>query len=1287
MKQTTETNQVSFEKGMIENVKQESFGESLGSCLLLDNYNHTIEIGSVLKRTGEGTYLPTFMQADEYNGNLLARYKDNPAHALSDVVHSLVMNTANPKINDTFVLILENKNYPDVRCRVIGLVPYNHPTINPNEKETGLANWRNTHNEADGVMANYRGWDIKGLYRCSAIYGESLAIGTQPDKLIVADPTNYFPLYIWKLMDLSKKREKGANFFFNGISVNDLNNYSQVRVFNVKTPKQAMRNNTFCKVRGFNGYTGQWYNNNEPEGDLTVIVTEEELRYNSFYSFDRWKTNDKSVYNYSNFCYPNPQVNRWYQKGVKVVKSFEVPTFPFAANVEEDIHKHIPIDNGITGPGQTLKATRRTLKTTARDIEVLMLKLNNTYLARECCDGQDKMNNFGLWKVKGFEQFKQFSNKTDNFVERVVTFAMPDYISNNEPRCWTKGEKIPLVVTANFGGHEVILSKLEYIVQGGEMAYPEGAAFNVYRASVQSPVALALKHFYIDGDEAHWILPYCHETVHPIIRDDLYIVPRGPSVEYNFYHYHSNLSNTYTSDFGVRTAWYRNGPVGSYGRLPKIKDYLPMDDESIDVSDAERSFEHTEVCPKNYNTLRISIKLKKAMFDWCIQNECTSIKVYIAKGDMGQKSHLKSIGVMSYQEPPVGLYHKPMSGSYDTQKTDYSMYGLLKEFIIEGEGDIPRQYEDKETFAISTLLRTNAWQQIGDEYWAVPISDSESGISPNPMPIEGVLINSKLNPPPNKPMAVENSFIKYKFDEWDDKSLNEYRAYDKNQVTVNLLADKRWTPDFYIQDYAYNAPTLELNTDGEYWDGLGCDVVSIIKGRAFIANNREQAIVRYSAAQNGVILQDLFNKEDKITVGHETVTAMVEFREQLCVFNETSFYRITLPNIFDESTWEFLEAVKGQGTMSPKTICVTPYGFAFLNRNGIWFSQGGESQNIGAVIQALYLHLSTGIPYAFSHLYDPGTPNIDKDTLFNNEMEIDYDSAKDEIVVSCSVFGEDKSNKEIRLIYNFKTQSWRIESFNFNGWVNQMYELSYNGKLNISNPYREYPSFTEGTLPTLFVDRGKTHFDHNGIMVTRTLYDRILSQAMFEHGKQSLNNYLDLWYGWMPVFINSHLITHEIGDGQNDFILHKVLLDAFARDRLKQVVSREKNVILLIHNIFGYRDYTYSFDTASQFHDPIVDTELRNQGYITSNTNSRIVDLVPPNMQGKITRSQNLFISPNNTPFGNTGIEINSSSEAVTLLSSLNAKFRRMRIHVQSEVIAKIYGIQAQAKAAIRRFQ
>ena len=164
------------------------------------------------------------------------------------------------------------------------------------------------------------------------------------------------------------------------------------------------------------------------------------------------------------------------------------------------------------------------------------------------------------------------------------------------------------------------------------------------------------------------------------------------------------------------------------------------------------------------------------------------------------------------------------------------------------------------------------------------------------------------------------------------------------------------------------------------------------------------------------------------------------------------------------------------------------------------------------------------------------------------------------------------------------------------------------------------------------------------------------------------------------------MITHEIGDGQNDFILHKVLLDVIARDRLIHNIQRG-NVILFGHRIFGYNDYTYSPNITSVFHDPVVNVELRNQGYITSNAQSRIVDLVPLNMQGKINVSRNMFISPNNTPFGNTGIEFNTSAEAVTLLASMDAKFRRMRIHLKSEIIAKAYGIQVQARAAVRRFQ
>lgn len=81
MFQPKQVNQVSFERGMIENIKQESFGESLGSCLILENWDNSVEIGSVLKRSGIVTNWDTFPQdfvdnTDWYNGNLLSRFKD-----------------------------------------------------------------------------------------------------------------------------------------------------------------------------------------------------------------------------------------------------------------------------------------------------------------------------------------------------------------------------------------------------------------------------------------------------------------------------------------------------------------------------------------------------------------------------------------------------------------------------------------------------------------------------------------------------------------------------------------------------------------------------------------------------------------------------------------------------------------------------------------------------------------------------------------------------------------------------------------------------------------------------------------------------------------------------------------------------------------------------------------------------------------------------------------------------------------------------------------------------------
>jgi hypothetical protein len=1298
--QSKEINQLSFEKGMIENIKQESFGENLGSCLVLENWDNSIEIGSVLKRYGLGTYTPTFPNdSQDYNGNRIDRYKDLGSHVMSEVVHTTVLNTANPIINDTFVMILQNNNYPDKRCRIIGFVPYNEPS-KPDDRILKIPNkdrinWRNTHNPDDLIDTKYRGWDIKGLYRCSATYGESLAIGTQPDNITITNTTDYFPLYIWKLMDLSKKREKGANFFFNGIDMDMLNpnaiRYDQIRVFNVKNPKQAIRKNNFCKVKGFNGYNGTWYDNTPPDSALTVIVTEEELRYNSFYSFDRWKTTDKFTNeNVKTMCYPNPNVNKWYQKGVKVVKSFEYPTFQFADNIENTISNSVPADNGMKNSNaKPFTINKRTITNNAGiDLDLLLINPNagpNEFNPGSTCNEQDISSDM-YFKVNDNSPFKGISGTNVNYVQRCITFAMPDYISNNEPRCWTKGEIIPLVVTANFNGHEVILSKLSYTVHGGDMALPYGSSLLRWNKAANSPQVLALRQYYKDGDRTIWIEPYSHESAVPRTETNDYIVPYDPSIPFQYYRNLPELRGTNESDFGVGIDWYYGGLAETARKIySRINSTIPMNEDcpvnNNMIGRTGSGQEHEEVCPKNYNALRISLKLEEEMFNWCVLNECTSIKVYIAKGDLSQKSHLKSVGVRSRSEAPLGLYHKPVLNQYASQDTDYSQYGLLKEFVIEGEGEIPTQYENKETFALSPILRTNAWKYDNGSYWSVPISDTASTIAPAPMPIEGILVNNKLGI--TDIVEIESNYIKYRSDGWVPDSLINYRTRDKGYIIDNLLADKRWTPDFYIHDYAYNAPTLQLNTDGNYWDGSGCDVVSIIKGRAFIASNAEQAIVRYSAAQNGVILQDLFNKEDKITVGHEIVTAMMEFREQLCVFNRNAVYRIALPNIMDESTWEFLEAMDGQGTISPKTIVKTPYGLVFCNQNGIWFTDGREPENLGATINSMYLKVATNDPYVFSHIYSPGEPILIEDG-FNPHLEIVYDAKRDHIQIISPIVS-DSILYEIRFIYSFKSRSWYIERYALPKWENDRYLMDVNPTTHIpqsASLYLPILNTTTDIYPTISLTRGFMHFAHDGIISSRIIYGTDgngIRMGFIEHAKNHPNDLIDIWWNWQPEFIKTKLITHELGDGENDFIGHKILFDSIARERMNSKG----------HILYGFRDYSYPSraDLLYKSEDPFVTVSLRNEAYVQAMAGVRNLNLSTPNMTGKIIRSQNPYLGDQNTPYVNTPTDMNASREAITMLMPINAKFRRARLTFISEITSKIYGIRTEVQAARRRFQ
>ena len=695
---------------------------------------------------------------------------------------------------------------------------------------------------------------------------------------------------------------------------------------------------------------------------------------------------------------------------------------------------------------------------------------------------------------------------------------------------------------------------------------------------------------------------------------------------------------------------------------------------------------------ERYNMVYFTIRLQK---DYLIEADVSSINIYIAQPDSAKdKSLFRSQGVFGFSDPPVVAYRKPVMQS--NKDKDYSQYRLVKRFLIKGKGKKQdnwdykyyNQHEQSET-------ETNAWMgdPSTDWIWAVPQKGGDEY-------------------PAAKSLLGQFAPIDWMPDKVNKRHKEEF-----------------WTPDFIVWDYPTNKIPLVLQSSGEYYEGLGAKLVQVIKGRTFIANcidkngELEQSIIRYSAVQGGAISPDVFNKEDKLRVGHLEFTALVEYREQLICFNRQANYRIIMPNVAVEDTWEFLDAQLGQGTFNQKTVITTPYGMCYGNESGVWISDGRKGLNLvdnaqaGVSLLSLWQKLAMNNPYIFNSLISPGEVYINEDG-YNPYLEFIYDEKADELniitpvarntgeVEPWAVLTEDdyylNLDYELRMIYSFASKNWRIETYKLhkggNEWLPapEYVVKTYSGIHNLH--------YTRDNLYTsrLYYVPGDNNNIHYEIAISDNDYlvDVYLSKDQSKPDKEK---------------ILSELITHEIGDGKNDFLFDKVNIELVPRDSLLQDSNRI---------IEGWNTYEYSLrdkgktilENIGLGTDPMLLVELRNkqfskQKFITKDNieNNWSLDLVEVNYLAKIGVLNNIsefgnkkgdkinpFLVNITTPAGINSEESYSDGDSETTAtgrSSLimtaphHSKFRSARIMFASEIIAKLKTIDIHTVLLTRRTQ
>lgn len=597
----------------------------------------------------------------------------------------------------------------------------------------------------------------------------------------------------------------------------------------------------------------------------------------------------------------------------------------------------------------------------------------------------------------------------DNYANFRIIENLIDYINLDIPRLWITTEKIRFLVVANINGIKIPIKEFDYIVRsnnGNEFVSSIVSNRNTYPSRYSSLVGdvADLNNTKETSSYSFYTLRHGSGTGYR----DVYLQLWGSMIPSSV----NSLNETFSGDINRPAMLWTDLLVDGNFNVPY---YYPLEhwnqrfNHHIEITGLSGPFD-TPVILRKVRVGKLvcaTIAIRKAMITGLIENGCTEISLYAVQPD-DTKHIIKSLGLSTFSPVDGIVYCKPKS---ITQDYDYSKYALVKHFSLVGKNETIIDYKSIKR----QRLKTNAWKDYTagatDYAMAVPVQEGT-----------------------DDPYTTVPPFDNIGDSDWTKA--------------------KTWTPDFYLWDYPTDEPLI-LNYSGRIWDGVGARCCAVVKGRTFIGGCydekgiEEQAIVRYSIVQGGVISPDLFAEEDILRVGHEPITALVEFREQLWVFNRNKNYRIQMRDIVNISSWEFLEAVV-QGAHHPKHIAVTPYGVVYANEAGVWLSDGADPQNIAVPILGTYTYVASFESITGSrlnHFAEVGNmviPNINVDANqhisgngdkeINMYMECAYDAVNDEIQILAPMFnsserGEAVHDIQAKLVFSFRFRNWRVETY------------------------------------------------------------------------------------------------------------------------------------------------------------------------------------------------------------------------------------------------------------------
>ena len=754
-----------------------------------------------------------------------------------------------------------------------------------------------------------------------------------------------------------------------------------------------------------------------------------------------------------------------------------------------------------------------------------------------------------------------------------------NYTKNNLPRTWMTGDEIKYVLTAVIDGVEVEVKRGEYKVPES-FYYPTISHFDLYffeRVIVSNSKDLYL-YYNVPSNSLKCGNP---NSIHHAFNGGSYASLIGNSKKSMQKSGLLTFNPIYMSDIDISSSGIEVDGNKKYHKYPIVQLYPTW-----------------HRLPYICFTLRLNYSdFQEALDD--LPTGLTQFKLYICEADNSNGYILRDINGNRINTSNTG-YSNHMVRSENSNN-----YRLVKTFTIRDTAGENVRYYDYERY------RRHSQGSLG-------FTDSNRWKLHKP---------SLLDTNDGKGIDITRSFGTgiYAIPQIMNP---EYDLNLRNKRGNNLI---QWTPDFYLWDYpSASEPLIDnLSAAGkeQLWDGVGARLVTATRGATIIGGcqdnkgNEEIGKLRISLMQNGKPTLDIFTKWDFLQVGRERHTAICNFNDTIIVFSEEGFSRVILNDINNASTWYISNEVRGQGVRSQKHVVVTPYGVVFMNRNGVYMTDGVQLEELSIDIKNTYKRFVNSAEL-YSNIYNPEIRGFDIDSI-----ELNYVSKHNEL----RLHANDMYGSEYVLIYSLYYKNWRVYRYATNMFVQpSIYRSVFNyGDLgesrievlrlyNLLNRrnllWNNYLDIYNGRFPILNLGFLK-HYDINSITKDRVL-DNIDS--------------LEVVYNKIDKKISGIIITNDIGDGISDYLLDKFIIECspINVEMLNiNAVYDESNpdpiIKLITRHSPSSNHYDYEYDIASN--------NFRN------NWRKFLVRTSPTNLAPSVSsnfrvRSRESFIF--NVPFG-----------------------------------------------------